>query len=84
MLIERRLARCGLSPTEAISVGRPKYINVDTEARREFSLTTSRTPAEAAKSPAITTPRGNTDARKECQYLAFGVVLTLAERFQPN
>ena len=38
------LARVGLPFTEAVSVGRPKHISVDTEAPKEFCLTTSVAP----------------------------------------
>jgi len=50
LLIERRLARCGLSPTEARSVGGPEFIGVVTEAREEFCLTTPGAPASARHS----------------------------------
>ena len=62
-----RRRRVGLSPTEASSVGGPEFIGVVTEAREEFCLTTPGAPTGAAKSPAITTPRSNTDACKESQ-----------------
>jgi hypothetical protein len=40
LLIERRIANCGLSSTEASQGEAPKYIGIDTEARKEFCLTT--------------------------------------------
>ncbi len=43
----------GLSPTEASSVGAPKLVGVDTEARIEFHLTTSGAPTGASKRQAI-------------------------------
>ena len=60
----------GLSPTEARSAGGPKFICVDTEARSEIRQTTSGAPTDASNPPAITTPTGYTDARKEFTHQA--------------
>ncbi len=49
----------GLSPTEARPGEAPNYNGVDTEARREFRLTTSVAPTDASKNREIVTADGS-------------------------
>ena len=65
LLIERRLARCGLSDTAARPGEAPKYIGVHTEASFEIPETARVAPTGASKRQAITTKIGNTDARND-------------------
>ncbi len=50
----------------------PKLIGVATEASFEILETARVAPTRASNPPAITTPDGYTDARRESRYLAFG------------
>ena len=69
----RRILVASVFPlTEARPGGGPKFIRVNTEARKQICETTRVAPTGASNAPAISPPDGYTDARRESRYLAFG------------